>query len=126
MNIRIIYHSITGNIPRFLAKCGIEGESITEVPPADAPFLLVTNTLGFGEVPPAVADYLTQNGDWLRGVAVSGNRNFGGNYGAAGRQIAAEYDVPLLLTFELSGTAEDVRKFTERAWEIDAKLYRAK
>ncbi|MFZ4454296.1 class Ib ribonucleoside-diphosphate reductase assembly flavoprotein NrdI [Salibacterium aidingense] len=124
--MKVVYHSVTGNIPRFLAKCGIEGGSIAQAPPAAGPFILVTNTLGFGEVPPAVSAYLAQNGEWLWGVAASGNRNFGGNFGAAGRQIAEEYNVPLLLTFELAGTNEDVQTFCERLWEIDAKLYRAK
>ncbi|MFD2704668.1 class Ib ribonucleoside-diphosphate reductase assembly flavoprotein NrdI [Salibacterium lacus] len=121
--MNIVYYSLTGNIPRFLAKCGISGGSVTQTQPAAEPFILVTNTLGFGQVPPAVADYLAQNGDWLRGVAASGNRNFGGNFGAAGRQIAQDYDVPLLLTFELAGTDEDVRIFTEELRKLEESIY---
>lgn len=123
--MRIIYHSTTGNIPRFLSKCGMGGWSIEIAQKVDEPFILVTNTLGFGEVPDAVTDYLSFNSEYLYGVAASGNRNFGDNFGAAGRIIAQIYDVPLLLTFELSGTDEDVLTFCERVWEIDAEIYRA-
>lgn len=77
------------------------------------PFVLVTPTIRFGEVPVPVALFLRDNGAFLRGVAASGNRNWGANFTRAADVIAAQYNVPVLARFELAGTDEDVRKFNE-------------
>lgn len=78
----------------------------------------MTPTTGFGQVPAAVDEFIRYNADELRGVAVSGNRNWGRNYGAAGEAIAQEYGVPLLLRFELAGTDEDVAKFKAEVTQL--------
>lgn len=115
--MRIYYASLTGNVRRFIAKTGADATEIVSDMIVDEPFILVTYTIGFGEVPQAVAEFLRTNGDYLRGVAVSGNKVWGANYGKAGDIIAREYGVPLLLKFELSGTNEDIRIFNERVIE---------
>ena len=114
----VYYYSMTGNIPRFLKKCDIEGRTISGKAPA-APFVLVTNTLGFGEVPPPVADFLAKNGEMLVGVAASGNRNWGDNYGRAARLISRQYEVPIIHIFEMSGLASDVITFKEGMRSLD-------
>lgn len=118
----IVYFSMVGNVRRFLAKTGLDVKPIGEYD-MDEPFVLVTNTIGFGEVPAPVSAFLARNGRWLAGVASSGNRNWGENFARAADIIAKEYGVPVLLKFELSGTAEDIRKFTERMREV-AETYR--
>ena len=110
MTPAIFYYSLTGNIKRFLDKCGLEAHSIEQTAPKRE-FVLVTNTLGFGEIPSLVEAFLQQHGHLLVGVAASGNRNWGDNYGKAGRLISVRYKVPLLHTFELSGTQGDVEEF---------------
>ena len=60
----------------------------------EEPFLLLTYTDGLGEVPPIVQRFMDKNGEYCRGVAVSGNRNFGHhNFGRAGDTVggAMEY-----------------------------------
>lgn len=116
--MNVFYFSMVGNVRRFIAKTGLKACPIGDYD-VYAPFVLVTNTLGFGEVPAPVTDFLRRNGRWLAGVASSGNRNWGTNYGKAADSIAQEYGVPILLKFELSGTDDDVRIFTERMREID-------
>ena len=108
----VFYYSLTGNVKRFLENCDIDAKSIEHTAP-NRDFVLVTNTLGFGEIPPLVDAFLKEHGRHLRGVAASGNRNWGDNYAKAGRLISAQYGVPLLLTFELSGTQGDVRAFKD-------------
>lgn len=117
--MRIYYASLTGNVRRFIAKTGLTAEEISADTIVDEPFILVTYTIGFGEVPDIVASFLQENPDYLRGVAVSGNRVWGANYGLAGDIISRTYRVPLLLKFELSGTSEDVQTFTERVIACD-------
>lgn len=116
--MKIVYYSLVGNVRRFLAKTGLPAQSIGDYNMYE-PFVLVCNTLGFGEVPEPVARFLVRNGRNLVGVASSGNRNWGENFGKAADTIGKMFNVPVLLKFELSGTDDDVRIFTERMREID-------
>ena len=112
--MRIYYASMTGNVRRFVGKLGVVATDIKAERNPTEPFVLVTYTFGFGEIPAEVDAWLTHSHTLLRGVAVSGNRNWGDNYGAAGELISKRYNVPLLHKFELAGTDEDVRIFNER------------
>lgn len=113
----IVYYSLIGNVRRFVDKTGLPRMPIGDYEIKE-PFVLVTSTLGFGEVPAPVEAFLKRNGSQLAGVAASGNRNFGSHFGKAADVIAEKYGVPVLLKFEMSGTGEDVRIFTERMREI--------
>ena len=115
----VVYYTLTGNIPRFLSKCKIGGQSIEIIETIDQPFILVTNTLGFGEVPAPVSRFLARNYKYLVAVAASGNKNFGKMFALAADRIADEYNVPIIHKFELSGTNEDVKLFTERMSAIE-------
>lgn len=115
----VYYASLTGNVRRFVAKTGLAAEEIQPGLIASVPFILVTYTVGFGGVPAKVSKFIEVNGHLLRGVAVSGNRNWGDNYGKAGDIIAEQYSVPLLLKFELAGTESDVETFVKRVVKCD-------
>lgn len=105
---------MTGNVKRFIQKTGLEATQITkESIKVNKPFVLVTYTIGIGQVPPIVADFLDENNEYLVGVAVSGNRIWGTNFGKAGDIISKEFNIPLLLKFELSGLESDIQKFKE-------------
>ncbi|RYL95690.1 class Ib ribonucleoside-diphosphate reductase assembly flavoprotein NrdI [Sporolactobacillus sp. THM7-4] len=110
----ILYHSLTGNVRRFLAKTGLPHEPITRNETVDQPFLLVTNTIGFGDAPDRVKVFLRRNSRFLKAVAASGNRNWGTNFARAADVISAAYHVPILYKFELGGTTDDVIQFKER------------
>ncbi|WP_337102458.1 class Ib ribonucleoside-diphosphate reductase assembly flavoprotein NrdI [Paenibacillus sp. YIM B09110] len=119
----IVYYSLTGNVRRFVEKTGRPAQEITLEKYVTEPFIIVTPTNGFGEVPPAVGKFLRINGALLRGVTASGNRNWGANYSRAADRICEKYNVPILHRFELAGTDEDVRKFNEEVTRLDA-IYR--
>ncbi len=113
----IAYYSLTGNVRRFVRKLGRPPDQLFEISTGREmmaePFVLITPTVGFGQIPGTVSDFLALNGDLLRGVAASGNRNWGPNFAKAADLITEMYDVPLLLRFELAGNDEDVRNFNE-------------
>src|SRR5690606_16526755 len=113
----IAYYSLTGNVRRFVHKLGRPGALYTIKPGIGAvltePFVLITPTTGFGQVPATVAEFVRNNSEMLAGVVASGNRNWGERYGQAGRTLSEQYGVPLLHTFELSGTDADVRIVNE-------------
>lgn len=117
--LRILYETMTGNVRRFLAKTGLPHQPIESVDTVDEPFVLVTNTIGFGQVPETVSHFLRKNGRYLAAVAASGNRNWGQNFAKAADIIAVQFGVQVLCKFELGGTDADVTYFKERVKAFD-------
>ncbi len=83
------------------------------------PFIHITYTIGFGEVPKLTQEFIHNNKELLRGISSSGNKNWGNNFGLAADKIASQYNVPILLKFELAGTDSDVAKFLQEVKFID-------
>lgn len=111
----IYYDSKTGNVARFMQKVAeLTGWNVQKIQPdmeVQHEGHLVTFTTRFGEIPETTRSFLQSAGAYLRSVSSSGNRNWGRNFALAGEKIAAEYEIPLALKFELSGTQEDVNEF---------------
>lgn len=109
----IAYDSKTGNVRRFVEKLNMRMVQIEEKMNVDEPFVLVTYTTGFGQVPPKVLSFLQKNHANLIGVSASGNRNWGEGFARSADLIAKLYRVPVLSKFELSGTKLDVERFKQ-------------
>ncbi|MFD2371527.1 class Ib ribonucleoside-diphosphate reductase assembly flavoprotein NrdI [Brevibacillus sp. GCM10020057] len=116
----IAYDSKTGNVRRFVKKLGLPSVEIAGDMVIEEPFVLVTYTTGFGQVPEKVTAFLRSNHRYLRGVAASGNRNWGASFAKSADTIAREYGVPIISKFELSGTIRDVEHFTSGVARIAA------
>lgn len=116
--MKVVYFSFSGNVRRFIKKT--ELTNVMEITQnncserIEEPFVLVTGTIGFGEVPQPVQAFLDVNDDLLKAVAASGNRNWGQNFAKAGRSISERYQVPLLLKFEVQGTEDDINEFKDK------------
>ena len=124
--MKIYYYSMTGNCESFLKHTGqSQVENIENVKEVNEPFVIVTGTVKFGETPEPVLNFLRSHSNYLVGVASSGNRNWGERFAKAGHNISREFNVPLLLKFELRGQDKDVKLFNERIDQLD-KLYRTK
>ncbi|SCS29361.1 class Ib ribonucleoside-diphosphate reductase assembly flavoprotein NrdI [Staphylococcus caeli] len=121
--MKVVYFSFSGNVRRFINKT--ELADVMEITQnncdgkIDVPFILVTGTIGFGEVPQPVQSFLDVNHDLLRGVAASGNRNWGQNFAKAGRSISEKYQVPLLMKFEVQGTQSDISEFKDKVGQFN-------
>lgn len=118
--MRIVYDSKTGNVKRFVEKLGMDCVQINSDQQIDEPFILITYTTGFGQVPQTTKDYLRNKGHLLQGVVSSGNMNWGNFYGRAADLISEQYNVPILMKLELSGTTKDVVRFKQ---EVDRIVY---
>lgn len=122
----LTYESKTGNVRRFIGKVekgySIKTEEITEDLEVQEPFIHVTYTTGFGQVPDKTLKFIENNKNNFVGVAVSGNRNWGDRYGLAGDKLSEQFNVPLLHKFEMSGTATDLDKFIQEV-KIIGKQY---
>ncbi|WP_270170260.1 class Ib ribonucleoside-diphosphate reductase assembly flavoprotein NrdI [Paenibacillus sp. SYP-B4298] len=107
----VVYDSKTGNVRRFVEKLGMRAVQLSENMYIEEPFVLITYTTGFGQVPERVSIFLRQNFRYLAGVSASGNRNWGAAFGKSADIVSNRYGVPVLSKFELAGSAEDVRRF---------------
>lgn len=113
----IVYESKTGNVRRFMNKVkeatGWRIEELSKDTTLNENFHLVTYTTGFGHVPNPTKKFMANCGNYAKSVTTSGNRNWGANFGFAGDKISHEFNIPLLMKFELSGTPSEVKKFIE-------------
>jgi protein involved in ribonucleotide reduction len=113
----IVYASRTGNVQYIVSKLKAVSIEISEGLMLNEPYLLITYTDGLGDIPATVARFLEQNGNYCKGVVVSGNSNFGHTvFGGAGDKIVATYHIPLVCKLDLRGYQADyeaIQKFYE-------------
>lgn len=116
----VVYDSMTGQTKKAASKLGYPTKSVTEYQVNDDPFVfLVTRSFGFGEVPKNTLTFLNAYASRVIGCAVSGNVNWGENFGKAGRTIESTYGIPLVIKFESSGFESDIKNI--KNW-IESKL----
>lgn len=117
--MKIAYDSRTGNVRRFVNKLDMDAIQIEENLVIDEPFVLITYTTGFGQVPKTTLDFLKNNHSNLIGIAASGNRNWGDNFCKSAITISNMYRIPIVHRFELSGTKKDIEKFKLEVTNIE-------
>lgn len=117
--MKIIFHSRTGNIRRFIQKSGLQekAQKLEENLLVNEPYLLITYTDKIGEVPSKVSQFLEKNAEHLVGVASSGNKNFGNQFARSADVISNMYQVPIVCKFELAGNENDFLKV--RGWVVN-------
>lgn len=106
--MQIYYDSLTGLSKKMALLLSENAISVKEVVQVTHPCLLITRSIGFGQIPDSTRTFIENNRLWIKAVAVSGNKNWGQNYGAAGDKIQTEYGIPLILKFEAMGLKEDL------------------
>jgi len=116
----IAYASRTGNVRYIVSKLELPATEIDEACSVSGPFLLFTYTDGMGDVPQQVKQFMEKNGERCQGVIVSGNSNFGSNFGRAGDAIARQWQVPLVRKLEMRGYPEDyeaIHRYYEQCFQ---------
>ncbi len=113
--MKFVYATRTGNVESLINKLNIREALKIELgqEKIEEDFLLFTYTDGYGDVPIEVEDFLSLNGQYLQGVIVSGDQNYGEAYCKAGDQISKEYNIPCLYKVENDGNDNDIRIITE-------------
>jgi protein involved in ribonucleotide reduction len=114
---------MTGNVKRFLNKVNLPHINIDNNPIVNEPYIIVTNTIGFGDVPKEVINFIEHHQSFLIGVAASGNTNWRNNFAHAADIISEKYNVPIIYKFELGGSSRDVENFRKVVKVIGEKLY---
>lgn len=123
--MKIVYFSVTGQTKRFVKKLTMD--NTYEIDPIDPeievgePFVLIVPTYE-KDITEPVTDFLYygNNQELLQGVAGTGNRNFAELFVFTAKDIAMEFNVPLLYAFEFNGTTKDVTNFEKAVKEIES------
>lgn len=117
--MKVVFFSLTGNVRRFVRTL------------ADYPALEITQTNPFVEVnepfvfiAPAYEKEATEiawdfmstadNASFCKGIIGSGNLNFDSLYIFTAKDLARDYQVPLLDSFEYFGTSKDIERIKEK------------
>lgn len=104
----VVYDSLTGQGARFANRLGARTVSILDYEGESDEVFLVTRNYDFGQITVDTEEFLEDYAGKVIGLAVSGNRNWGTNYGAAGDKIAEQYGIELVSKFEGSGFSQDI------------------
>lgn len=105
----VVFDSLTGQTKRFATKLGYQTIHIKLFDSTyEGPVFLVTRSINFGQIPDTTKLFLDEHKHLVIGCAVSGNLNWGSNYGMAGVKIEEIYKIELVKKFEGSGFKEDV------------------
>jgi protein involved in ribonucleotide reduction len=120
--MQIAFYSVTGRVRDFVGRLPCKAYEISPADPLyemTEPFVLILPTYErfYFE---AVEEFLgfKQNEHLLRGVAGSGNRNFGDDYVFIAKEFSKEYHVPFIYDFEHSGTERDIQAFEREVKSI--------
>ncbi|WP_437919115.1 class Ib ribonucleoside-diphosphate reductase assembly flavoprotein NrdI [Sphingobacterium sp. LRF_L2] len=115
--VHLYYDSKTGNVQRFINKVvqitGWQAHKIEDGLNVSVAGHLITYTTKLGCVPDNTKLFMDTYAEKINSVTSSGNRNWGKNFGLAADKVSEDYDIPLAMKFELSGTMEDINQFIE-------------
>lgn len=113
---------MTGNTRRFVDKLEMDSLEIDMVNPFIAinePYVMVVPTYD-KEATEIANDFIEFNDlELLKGVMGGGNLNFADLFVFTAKDLARDYNVPLLHSFEYSGTHIDVDSVKKIIGEID-------
>lgn len=115
--LKVFYDSRTGNVQKFVNKLDPEKFQCVSVKDIKAEQtiekgVLITYTTGFGAVPKDTLEFLKNHNSKILSVSVSGNLNWGDNFGKALDKIVEEYpSIAPGIKFELQGGSQDLINF---------------
>ena len=123
--MNLVYFSLTGQTRRFIKKLDFPSFEIDPTNPfteLNEPYIIVVPTYD-EDVTEVVNDFIEykSNRQNILGVAGGGNRNFADLFIFTAKDLARDYNIPLLFEFEFSGTDEDVKNFKKVVKEIESK-----
>jgi len=126
--MKIAYFSVTGQTRRFIKKLAWSADDVYEIDPTsdypefDEPFVLITPTYEDNITEP-VRDFLDtgHNANYLKGIVGTGNRNFAQLFIFTARDLARDYQVPIIYAFEFNGTPKDVANFKKAVKKLESQ-----
>ncbi len=124
--MKIVYITLTGQTRKFVNKLDMETLELSPVDPfieINEPFIIVAPTYE-KEATEILWEFLDtgENRRYFKGVAGGGNRNFNELFVFTAKDLAEDYDVPMLHAFEFQGSPRDVEALKEKIDAIEETL----
>lgn len=121
--MKVVFISLTGQTRKFVKKLNMDLLELSATNPfqiVNEPYIIVAPTYE-KEVTEILNDFIetAENKYFLKGVAGGGNLNFGKLFVFTAKDLAIDYDVPLLHSFEFQGNKEDVKLLKKAVDQID-------
>lgn len=121
--MKIVFISLTGQTRKFVKKLDMDSLELSASNPfqvVEEPYIIVTPTYDI-EVTEILNDFIetANNQHFLKGVAGGGNLNFGKLFVFTAKDLAHDYNVPLIHSFEFQGNEEDVNLIKKAVDQID-------
>ncbi len=124
--MKIVYITLTGQTRKFVNKLDMETIELSPIDPfieINEPFIIVAPTYE-KEATEILWEFLDtgENRRYFKGVAGGGNRNFNELFVFTAKDLAEDYDVPMLHAFEFQGSPRDVEALKEKIDAIEETL----
>ena len=124
--MKIVYITLTGQTRKFVNKLDMETIELSPIDPfieINEPFIIVAPT-SEKEATEILWEFLDtgENKRYVQGVAGGGNRNFNELFVFTAKDLARDYDVPLLHAFEFQGSPKDVKALKDKINMIENTL----
>lgn len=124
--MKIVYITLTGQTRKFVNKLDMEAIELSPIDPfieVNEPFIIVAPTYE-KEATEILWEFLDtgENKRYFQGVAGGGNRNFNELFVFTAKDLARDYDVPLLHAFEFQGSPKDVKALKDKINMIENTL----
>lgn len=124
--MKIVYITLTGQTRKFVNKLDMETIELSPIDPfieINEPFIIVAPTYE-KEATEILWEFLDtgENKRYFQGVAGGGNRNFNELFVFTAKDLARDYDVPLLHAFEFQGSPKDVKGLKDKINMIENTL----
>lgn len=124
--MKIVYITLTGQTRKFVNKLDMEAIELSPIDPfieINEPFIIVAPTYE-KEATEILWEFLDtgENKRYFQGVAGGGNRNFNELFVFTAKDLARDYDVPLLHAFEFQGSPKDVKALKDKINIIENTL----
>ncbi|WP_278902703.1 ribonucleotide reductase stimulatory protein [Dolosigranulum pigrum] len=124
--MKIVYITLTGQTRKFVNKLDMEIIELSPIDPfieVNEPFIIVAPTYE-KEATEILWEFLDtgENKRYFQGVAGGGNRNFNELFVFTAKDLARDYDVPLLHAFEFQGSPKDVKALKDKINMIENTL----
>lgn len=116
--MEIGYFSLTGNSEHISKKISDSSFDIRKRKVTNQPCIIITGTLGFGQVPSTVNKFIKNNREHVIGLIGTGNSNWGLNFCKAVDILSARYNLPILAKVELRGSENDYKKIKKEIERI--------
>lgn len=121
--MKLVYLSLTGNVRSFVQQVGMDSVELSYSNPlteVDDEYIVIAPSYD-DEITDIISEFIDykDNINHLVGFVGSGNMNWDTLYCFNAKDLSKKYNKPLIFTFELSGTDNDIIDFKKEVDKVE-------